>query len=74
MEVTPGQKYQYQVQAVTGSVAGEPSPVLCHTHGAPFCGDGEVNEESGEECDDGALQNGDGCSQKCQLEPNYKCT
>ncbi|XP_077309317.1 pappalysin-2 [Lithobates pipiens] len=73
-EVTPGQKFQYQVEVVAGSVAGEPSPPLFHMHGSPFCGDGEVNEELGEECDDGALQNGDGCSQKCKLESNYMCT
>ncbi|XP_018430591.1 PREDICTED: pappalysin-2 [Nanorana parkeri] len=72
-EVTPGQEYQYQVQVVAGSVAGEPSPPLFHMHGAGFCGDGEVNKELGEECDDGALQNGDGCSQRCQLEPNHMC-
>nr|DBA17988.1 TPA: hypothetical protein GDO54_016289 [Pyxicephalus adspersus] len=73
-EVTLDQKYQYQVQVMAGSVVGEPSPPLIHTFGAPFCGDGEVNEDLGEECDDGALQNGDGCSQKCRLEPSYRCT
>ncbi|XP_068095730.1 pappalysin-2 [Hyperolius riggenbachi] len=72
-EVTPGQKYQYQVQVVTGKELGEPSPPLIHIHGAPFCGDGDVNEELGEQCDDGALQDGDGCSQRCRLEPNYVC-
>ncbi|KAM9324715.1 pappalysin-2 [Gastrophryne carolinensis] len=73
-EVTTGQKYQYQVQVVTGISTGEASPPLTHMHGAPFCGDGEVNEELGEECDDGALNNGDGCSQKCHLEPSYICS
>ncbi|XP_075689190.1 pappalysin-2 [Rhinoderma darwinii] len=72
-EVKMGHKYQYQVHVVGGTSIGEPSPVLTHIHGAPFCGDGEVNEELGEECDDGAMQNGDGCSQKCQLEENYIC-
>ncbi|KAM3915562.1 pappalysin-2 [Leptodactylus fuscus] len=72
-EVKLGHKYQYQVHVVGGTSIGELSPALIHVHGAPFCGDGEVNEELGEECDDGALQNGDGCSQKCQLEENYIC-
>ncbi|XP_044157218.1 pappalysin-2 [Bufo gargarizans] len=72
-EVKLGQKYQYQVHVVGETSTGEPSPALTHIHGAPFCGDGDVNEELGEECDDGALQNGDGCSQKCQLEENYIC-
>ncbi|MDO8340317.1 MAG: myxococcus cysteine-rich repeat containing protein, partial [Candidatus Burarchaeum sp.] len=33
----------------------------------PYCGDGEVNQES-EECDDGNEVNGDGCSTRCTLE------
>ncbi|XP_063795775.1 pappalysin-2 isoform X2 [Pseudophryne corroboree] len=72
-EVALGQKYQYHVQVVAGSAVGESSPPLTLIHGDPFCGDGEVNAELGEECDDGALYNGDGCSQKCQLEENYIC-
>ena len=31
------------------------------------CGDGELN--IGEECDDGANENGDGCDAECRLEP-----
>ncbi|KAM8931049.1 pappalysin-2 [Pelodytes ibericus] len=72
-EVTPGQQYQYQVQVAAGTIIGDPSPPLIHVHGAPFCGDGDVNEEQGEECDDGMLHDGDGCSQKCLQEPNYIC-
>ncbi|XP_056387996.1 pappalysin-2 isoform X2 [Hyla sarda] len=72
-EVKLGHKYQYQIHVVSGTSLGEPSPALTHIHGAPFCGDGEVNEELREECDDGALQNGDGCSSKCQLEEYYIC-
>ncbi len=33
----------------------------------PYCGDGEVNQGS-EECDDGNLINGDGCSSECKSE------
>jgi len=33
----------------------------------PFCGDGEVNQ-GWEQCDDGNLINGDGCSSTCQIE------
>ncbi|XP_063284309.1 pappalysin-2 [Pelobates fuscus] len=72
-DVTPGQTYQYQVQVAAGVFMGEPSPPLIHVHGAPFCGDGKVNKERVEECDDGALHDGDGCSQKCLREPNYIC-
>uniref|UniRef100_A0A8C0E906 Pappalysin 2 n=1 Tax=Bubo bubo TaxID=30461 RepID=A0A8C0E906_BUBBB len=41
-EVTPGQVYHYQVQAVSGTTSGEASPPLIHVHGAPYCGDGKV--------------------------------
>jgi cysteine-rich repeat protein len=32
------------------------------------CGDGTVNPEIGEQCDDGNTANGDGCSAQCQIE------
>jgi cysteine-rich repeat protein len=32
------------------------------------CGDGELITEFGEECDDGNLDNGDGCDNDCQIE------
>ncbi len=32
------------------------------------CGDGVVNQEAGEECDDGNTANGDGCSSTCRFE------
>lgn len=36
------------------------------------CGDGL--RESFEACDDGNGNNGDGCSQFCQVEPGYNCS
>jgi len=39
---------------------------------APTCGNG--NLEPGEECDDGNLVNGDGCSSTCQIEQGFTCT
>ncbi len=33
------------------------------------CGDGTVNTTTGEECDDGNRDDGDGCSSTCQTEP-----
>lgn len=36
------------------------------------CGDGVVDD--GEQCDDGDLASGDGCSATCQVEPFYQCT
>ncbi|KAG8436836.1 hypothetical protein GDO86_007790 [Hymenochirus boettgeri] len=72
-DVNPGQRYEYQVQVVAGDSVSVLSPPLTHVHGNPFCGDGEVNVEHGEQCDDGGLHDGDGCSHKCQQEANYSC-
>ncbi|MBO4350159.1 MAG: DUF4215 domain-containing protein, partial [Proteobacteria bacterium] len=36
------------------------------------CGDGTVQTDH-EKCDDGNLENGDGCSSTCEIEPNYVC-
>ena len=35
----------------------------------PRCGDGKRQKKFGEQCDDGNLVNGDGCDEKCQIEP-----
>ncbi|XP_059988706.1 pappalysin-2 isoform X3 [Lagenorhynchus albirostris] len=72
-EVTPGQMYRYQVQAAAGAELGEASPPLSHIHGAPYCGDGKVARSLGEECDDGDLLSGDGCSRACELEEGFNC-
>ncbi len=37
----------------------------------PVCGNGIV--EAGEQCDDGNLVDGDGCSSTCQIEPGFRC-
>ncbi len=37
-----------------------------------FCGDGTIQTEH-EKCDDGNLEDGDGCSSACEIEPNYVC-
>jgi len=39
----------------------------------PTCGDGNIDVAT-EECDDGNLANGDGCSDKCKKEPGFTCT
>ncbi|XP_030920004.1 pappalysin-2 [Geospiza fortis] len=72
-EVTPGQVYHYQVQVVSGTTSGEASPPLVHVHGAPYCGDGKVATSLEEECDDGDLLDGDGCSRKCKKEKGFNC-
>ncbi|XP_009992981.1 PREDICTED: pappalysin-2 [Chaetura pelagica] len=72
-EVLPGQVYHYQVQAISGTTSGEASPPLIHVHGAPYCGDGKVTLSLEEECDDGDLLDGDGCSRKCKKEKGFNC-
>uniref|UniRef100_A0A803VPR2 Pappalysin 2 n=1 Tax=Ficedula albicollis TaxID=59894 RepID=A0A803VPR2_FICAL len=72
-EVTPGQVYRYQVQVVSHTTSGEASPPLVHMHGAPYCGDGKVTTSLEEECDDGDLLDGDGCSRKCKKEKGFNC-
>lgn len=47
---------------VTGTLISDPSPV---------CGNHVI--ESGEQCDDGNTQNGDGCSSVCQTEQEAQC-
>lgn len=37
------------------------------------CGDGVVQVESGEQCDDKNTNTGDGCNNKCQKESGYYC-
>lgn len=37
------------------------------------CGDGHLDPDEGEGCDDGNLVNGDGCSSLCQVECDFRC-
>ncbi len=39
----------------------------------PYCGDGIVQTELGEKCDDNNRIGGDGCSGICIIEPNWTC-
>ncbi|XP_072854305.2 pappalysin-2 isoform X1 [Pogona vitticeps] len=72
-EVTLGQLYRYQVQAGAGATMSEASPPLFHIHGSPYCGDGKINMVLAEECDDGDLRDGDGCSRTCKTEKGFHC-
>ncbi len=40
--------------------------------GTGFCGDGIIGGP--EQCDDGNMAGGDGCSASCQVEPGFTCT
>jgi large repetitive protein len=40
----------------------------------PQCGDGYLNTNLGEECDDGNNSELDGCSSTCKIEEGWSCT
>ena len=75
-EVTSGERYEYEVSVRgggDGGVSSLPSPRLTYTHGASFCGDGRVDSGGTEQCDDGNLRDGDGCSLECRIERFFHC-
>ena len=37
------------------------------------CGDGYISETEGEQCDDGNVENNDGCSVQCTIEEGFSC-
>ena len=53
--------------------SGTNPPVSCTMKAPPGCGDGIVQADLGEKCDDGNTLAGDGCSGTCQVEPNHIC-
>lgn len=42
--------------------------------GVTGCGDGVVDRDRGESCDDRNSKGGDGCSSVCAIEPSFSCT
>lgn len=51
----------------------EDAPEECVLVAAPACGDGEINLNPPEACDDGNSKPGDGCSGACVIEPYHEC-
>lgn len=39
-----------------------------------YCGNGKVETEYGEECDDFNKKDGDGCSSLCKIEKGWSCS
>ncbi|XP_039591587.1 pappalysin-2 isoform X2 [Polypterus senegalus] len=72
-EVTLGRRYSYRIIVESEEEHSEISPALLHIHGAPYCGDGQVQQIYGEECDDNNLLDGDGCSKQCKKEEGFSC-
>jgi fibro-slime domain-containing protein len=49
------------------------APPECVVVAPPACGDGEINLDPPEACDDGNSLPGDGCSGACVVEPYFEC-
>ncbi|XP_053329052.1 pappalysin-1 [Spea bombifrons] len=73
LNVKPGSIYKYQVVTLSRSGESVPSPELIYVHGGGYCGDGTIQKELGEECDDKNKMNGDGCSLFCRQEMSFHC-
>ena len=54
-------------------VSRELVPMMVHFGPRTECGDGALDPER-EACDDGDLNDGDGCNASCELEPGFECT
>ena len=77
--VTNGGNTSYVVNG-TGGVSNAGSSNKCGTSkcfapvdAGPYCGDGIIQPDLNEQCDDGNRIGGDGCSGVCTVEPNWKC-
>lgn len=51
----------------------EDAPEECELVAQPACGDGAINLDPPEPCDDGNSLPGDGCSGACTVEPYFEC-
>src|SRR6188768_587885 len=51
----------------------ENAPEECELVAPPACGDGSINLDPPEACDDGNSLPGDGCSGGCKIEPYFEC-
>ncbi|XP_014807790.1 PREDICTED: pappalysin-1 [Calidris pugnax] len=72
-ELSDSTTYTYQVIVVSGAEESEPSPALRYVSGSGYCGDGIIQKDLGEECDDMNKINGDGCSLFCLQELSFNC-
>ena len=72
-EVDRKTTYSYSIQTVFDSLTGPPSPLLKFLWNKGFCGDGKIEKENGEECDDGNVRDGDGCNVRCKKEEVFHC-
>ena len=61
----PGCELKTSLMQTNGIIETTPAPDVC--------GNGIRPRNSAEECDDGNLANGDGCSSSCKIEIGFKC-
>jgi fibro-slime domain-containing protein len=57
----------------TNPCLAEDAPEDCEVEAPPACGDGLINLDPPEACDDGNSKPGDGCSGACIIEPFHVC-
>ncbi|KAM4663374.1 pappalysin-1 [Discoglossus pictus] len=72
-DLQPGNAYKYQIVTLVGGRESAPSPELLYIHGSGYCGDGMIQKDFEEQCDDGNKLSGDGCSLTCQQELSFRC-
>ncbi|VDM11560.1 unnamed protein product, partial [Wuchereria bancrofti] len=69
--VKEGVTYTYSVAAESRGTEGLHSPSTTYSYNMNVCGDGKRSND--EQCDDGNLNDGDGCSQNCLVEEKFHC-
>jgi cysteine-rich repeat protein len=65
-ECDPGMYYKVQEEVVNEGYCNE----VCEWVPSSYCGDGILDQQAGEVCDDGNNNNGDGCTSTCGGEEN----
>lgn len=58
---------------MSGTRKSKLSPALVFVDTDGFCGNGVIEKHNDEECDDGNLNDGDGCNNECKLESIFNC-
>ncbi len=58
----------------TNACKADGGPCYKVVDAGPYCGDGIIQPDLGETCDDGNRIGGDGCSGICKIEPNWICS
>ncbi len=70
---TGGSDLELESGPVSNPCEQQGAPAQCIVVAPPACGDGEINLEPPEACDDGNSLPGDGCSGACIVEPYFEC-